>query len=264
MWAGTLGTEEGVLVALVRWGLGQPGDLRRPPAPTGTAAAARSPPGRPGRPGGRPVGDEHPAADRPTARHPAASATPGRAQAATSTTQPVPDTRELVDPVANRLPRWRGFNLQEMFNKDLGVRKFEERDFARIADWASTRPPAPGLPGLEPRPGTGCSSIRGCSAGSTRPCSGPSATASTSTSTSTAPRERRDPAGGPKSLWTDEEAQRACVTHWAHFAKRYAGRPNKRLSFDLCTGPPKIAPEVHRAVVGRVLDAIRKADGGRR
>jgi endoglucanase len=67
----------------------------------------------------------------------------------------------------------------------------------------------------------------------------------------------------PKSLWTDEEAQRACITHWAHFAKRYGGHPNKRLSFNLFNEPPKIDPNVHRAVVLRVLEAIRKEDGKR-
>ena len=90
-------------------------------------------------------------------------------------------------------------------------------------------------------------------------------TGSTSASTSTAPRGI-DYAQPPeaKSLWTDaEEAQRACTTHWAHFAKRYAGHPNKRLSFNLFNEPPKIEPQVHRAVVGRVLEAIRKEDGKR-
>jgi endoglucanase len=66
-----------------------------------------------------------------------------------------------------------------------------------------------------------------------------------------------------KSLWTDEEAQRVCITHWSYFAKRYKAYPNKLLSFNLFNEPPKLDPNVHRTVVGRVLEAVRKEDSRR-
>ncbi len=263
LWAGTLGTG-GILVALVRWGLGQPGTFPgAAPAPTGTATARPFPTGTPRpAPTSAPTATSVPAATATAV--PAASATPGQSAAAPATSQSVPEGRELVDPVANRLPRWRGFNLQEMFNKDWGVRKFEERDFAWIAElgfnfvrlpldyraWASPRDWMQLDQGVL---GWIDETLLWAERYSIH----------VNLNFHRAPGYSVTQPEEPKSLWTNEEAQRACITHWAHFAKRYAGHPNKRLSFNLFNEPPKIAPEVHRAVVGRVLDAIRKEDSKR-
>ncbi len=64
----------------------------------------------------------------------------------------------------------------------------------------------------------------------------------------------------PKDLWSDEEAQRVCALHWARFAERYHGIPNTRLSFNLFNEPVLVRPEVHRRVVERMTEAIRKHD----
>ena len=42
--------------------------------------------------------------------------------------------RDLAEPTAARLPRWRGFNLQEKFSPATNGR-FREEDFATIAGW---------------------------------------------------------------------------------------------------------------------------------
>ncbi len=67
----------------------------------------------------------------------------------------------------------------------------------------------------------------------------------------------------PKPLWDDEEAQRVCALHWSTFAHRYQGVPNSRLSFNLFNEPAKVAPDKHRVVVERVVEAIREEDPGR-
>lgn len=63
-----------------------------------------------------------------------------------------------------------------------------------------------------------------------------------------------------RSLWTDAEAQRVCAPHWAAFAKRYKAMPNARLSFHLFNEPPAMADSVYPAVVQKRVDAIRAED----
>jgi endoglucanase len=67
----------------------------------------------------------------------------------------------------------------------------------------------------------------------------------------------------PKELWSDDEALRVCAMHWARFAERYAGIPNDRLSFNLFNEPTLVSGQVHRRVVARVLEEIRKHDDKR-
>ena len=61
-------------------------------------------------------------------------------------------------------------------------------------------------------------------------------------------------------LWSDAEAQRVCALHWAHFAKRYAGIPNRNVSFNLFNEPARVKPEAHKAVVTKMVKAIRAED----
>ncbi|MCC7493912.1 MAG: cellulase family glycosylhydrolase [Fimbriimonadaceae bacterium] len=63
-----------------------------------------------------------------------------------------------------------------------------------------------------------------------------------------------------KSLWTDPDAQRVCALHWATFAKRYHGIPNERLSFNLFNEPAGVSAEQYVAVVKPILAAIRRED----
>jgi aryl-phospho-beta-D-glucosidase BglC (GH1 family) len=66
-----------------------------------------------------------------------------------------------------------------------------------------------------------------------------------------------------RSVWTDPEAQRVCAMHWAAFARRYKGIPGERLSFDLFNEPANIDPKVYAAVVAKMAAAIRAEDPNR-
>jgi hypothetical protein len=62
------------------------------------------------------------------------------------------------------------------------------------------------------------------------------------------------------SLWTDAETQRICAKHWATFARRYRGTPNERVSFNLMNEPARLEPAVYVPVVRKLVEAIRKED----
>ncbi len=67
----------------------------------------------------------------------------------------------------------------------------------------------------------------------------------------------------PRDLWTDGEAQRVCALHWATFARRYRGIPNERLSFNLFNEPGRIDPQVYLDVCQKIAAAIRADDPDR-
>ncbi len=168
--------------------------------------------------------------------------------------------RQLPEPKPEKLPRWRGFNLLEKFHRD-GSRRFVERDFDWIADlgfnfvrlpmdyrvwtdhddWTKLREEV--LKEIDEAVGFGEKyGVHVC------------------LNFHRAPGYTVAQPPEPKSLWTDEEAQKVCALHWAHFAKRYAGIPNKRLSFNLFNEPAHIDAKVHRQVVQRMVEAIRRHD----
>ncbi len=66
-----------------------------------------------------------------------------------------------------------------------------------------------------------------------------------------------------KNLWTDAHAQRICARHWATFARRYRGIPNARLSFNLFNEPAGVSESGYYAVVKDIVEAIRAEDPGR-
>jgi aryl-phospho-beta-D-glucosidase BglC (GH1 family) len=164
---------------------------------------------------------------------------------------------------AEKLPRWRGFNLQNKFV--LGTsRPFAESDFRMIhemgfnfvrlpmdyriwivnGDWTRINPDA--LKDIDQAVAWGekyhlhvCLNFH------------------------RAPGYTVAQPPEPRSLWTDEEAQRVCALHWATFARRYKGIPNDRLSFDLFNEPPDLDPAVYAKVVGRMVAAIRQEDRDR-
>jgi endoglucanase len=65
------------------------------------------------------------------------------------------------------------------------------------------------------------------------------------------------------NLWADEEAQKQFDFQWSTFAKRYRGIPSTQLSFNLVNEPGAIAPEAYAGVVRRVTAAIRREDPDR-
>jgi len=65
------------------------------------------------------------------------------------------------------------------------------------------------------------------------------------------------------SLWTDPETQRVAALHWRTFAKRYAGIPNERVSFNLMNEPAGVEQDVYLGIVKQLVDAIRAEDPDR-
>src|SRR5262249_46365466 len=72
-----------------------------------------------------------------------------------------------------------------------------------------------------------------------------------------------NPPAEPFDLWKDEQALEACAYHWGHFAERYKGIPNTRVSFNLLNEPPKLPETTYVRVVRRLTEAIREHDPGR-
>lgn len=64
----------------------------------------------------------------------------------------------------------------------------------------------------------------------------------------------------PLSLWESEEALRVCALHWRYFAKRYKGVPNTRLSFNLLNEPGNVDCDTYARVVRTLVQAIREED----
>ena len=61
----------------------------------------------------------------------------------------------------------------------------------------------------------------------------------------------------------DLEPLEACAFHWRHFAQRYKGIDNARLSFNLVNEPPKVPTQNYIRVVRVLTEAIRSEDPSR-
>jgi len=71
----------------------------------------------------------------------------------------------------------------------------------------------------------------------------------------------------PHNLWKDAEPLEAFCFHWQMFAKRYRGVPKDKLSFDLINEPPAVGERMSRAdherVIRTAVAAIREISGDR-
>jgi endoglucanase len=169
---------------------------------------------------------------------------------------------KLPDPSPGKLPRWHGFNLLNKFNGRND--RFEEQDFEWIAelgfnfvrlpldyrmwiennDWTKFREPT--LKEIdEAVEWGGRHGVHVCLNFHRAPGY-----------TVARPPEA-------KSVWSDDEALRVCTLHWVTFAKRYAGIPKRRLSFNLFNEPAKLEPDTYHRVVSHLVDAIRQYDRNR-
>jgi endoglucanase len=171
--------------------------------------------------------------------------------------------RRLPEPSPDHLPRWRGFNLLEMFMAGQAQR-FREEDFAEIAelgfnfvrlpldyrawtdqnDWTKLR---------EDRLGWVDEAVK----------LGQKHAIHVQINFHRAPGYTVASPAEAKSVWTDPEAQDVCAQHWGAFARRYQGIPSREVSFNLFNEPARVEPEPHRKVVERMVEAIRKQDKGR-
>lgn len=66
-----------------------------------------------------------------------------------------------------------------------------------------------------------------------------------------------------KSVWTDPDALRVCAMHWAAFARRYQGVPNERLSFNLFNEPANVPLDQFVPVIRKLAESIRAEDPNR-
>lgn len=164
------------------------------------------------------------------------------------------------------LPRWRGFNLLELFTTRSDG-NFREDDFRWISDWGFNfvRIPAcytlwiegddpfrlyePMLEKVDRVIQLGqkhgihvCLNFHRAPGYSVNP-------------------ERKE----PFNLWKDSDALAAFCFHWESFARRYRGIPSSQLSFNLVNEPARVIPEVmtradHERVVRAAVAAIRNID----
>ncbi len=175
----------------------------------------------------------------------------------------------------NALPRWRGFNLIEMYSVS-GSAPFAEEDFRWISDWGfdfvrlplsytrwireddpfQIETDGPGLAMLDQAVEFGerhglhvCLNLHRAPGYCVN-------------------AERRE----PFDLWRDREAEEAFCLHWQALARRYRGIPFGRLSFDLLNEPPhpwphfagKFSRRRHDRVMRGAVKAIREVDPRRR
>ena len=167
---------------------------------------------------------------------------------------------ELPEPTPAKLPRWRGFNLLEMFNADWS-KPFVEADFEWISefgfnfvrlpmsyrcwaekdDWRKVKEPV--LQQVDQAVAYGRKHHIHVNLNFHR-----------------APGYCVNPPAEPKDLFESDEALDACAEHWGRFAKRYRGIPNRQLSFDLLNEPKALDVERYQRVVTRLVGAIRAED----
>ena len=170
---------------------------------------------------------------------------------------------EIVD--YSHLPRWRGFNLLEKFSKEWSNKPFSEDDFKMISSFGFNFVRLPMdyrvwikdndvykinedvMKEIDQAVEYGRKyGVHVCINFHRAP----------GYSVNENPKEKTD-------LWTDPDTQKACAYHWAYFAKRYKGIPNKDLSFNLFNEPKDMDEEVYYRVVKIMVDAIREEDPNR-
>lgn len=166
--------------------------------------------------------------------------------------------------VQTTLPRWRGFNLLEMFTARSDG-NFQEDDFRWMAEWGFdfARIPMcyllwiedgdvfkihePMLENVDRVVQLGqrygihvCLNFHRAPGYSVN-------------------RERTE----PFDLWRDAGALEAFCFHWALFARRYRGIPSAQLSFNLVNEPAHVSRADHERVIRAAVQAIRQIDPDR-
>ena len=175
----------------------------------------------------------------------------------------------MSDIKQNELPRWRGFNLLEMFTTRSDG-DFQEDDFRWMAEWGFDFARIPACYTLWIKDDDVYALDEAMLAKVDRVVRlgqrygihidlnfhrGPGYSVN---------REREE----PFSLWRDQEALDAFIFHWETFAKRYRGISSKDLSFNLINEPKNPTPEEmtredHERVIRATVAAIREIDPDR-
>lgn len=169
-----------------------------------------------------------------------------------------------VEPTAWELPRWRGFNLLEMFQRDSSPGPFREDDFRLISEWGFNfvRLPMDYRIWIEGGDWTRFNetALRWVDQAVTY---GRRYGVHVCLNFHRAPGYTVASPPEPTSLWTDPVAQQVCALHWAHFARRYRHIPNSQVSFNLLNEPAGMDPNTHARVIGLLVEAIRAEDPNR-
>jgi endoglucanase len=167
--------------------------------------------------------------------------------------------------MANPIPRWRGFNLLEMFTHH-GRGDFREDDFRWIAEWGFdfVRIPMSYRLWVE-----GDDFSRASEKALSRVDRvvelGRKHGLHVMLNFHRAPGYCVNPGlEEPFDLWKDDAARDAFSAQWSIFARRYRGIQSDRLSFDLVNEPPAFGKRMTRAdherVIRAAVAAIRSAD----
>jgi endoglucanase len=174
------------------------------------------------------------------------------------------DVEALPEPSPSRLPRWRGFNLLSKFNSTRGG-PFPEANFEAIHDLGFNFARLP----MDYRTWTNPNDLYDLREPVLKEIDqavefGHKYGVHVQINFHRAPGYTvANPPESP-SLWEDAGILKVCQAHWAHFAKRYQGRPNREVSFNLLNEPNnKVTPEQHRRVVEALCEAIRAVDPDR-
>jgi endoglucanase len=168
----------------------------------------------------------------------------------------------LPDATAQKLPRWRGFNLLEKFNGQNN--RFSEQDFEAITEWGFNfvRLPMDYRMWIE---GGDWTKIREEVLKEVDEAVqfGRKHGVHVMINFHRAPGYTVARPEEAKSVWSDAEALKVCTQHWVHFARRYEGMPSSQLSFNLFNEPGNVDAESHRRVVAHLVEAIRAVDSKR-
>jgi len=170
-------------------------------------------------------------------------------------------------PSVAKLPRWRGFNLLEKFTRRRdGNPAFRETDFQFVQGWGFdfARLPMSYHCWSEPDPERWLKMDEAQLKHIDQVVElGRKHGVHINLNLHRAPGYCVNPPKEPLDLWMDAPALDACATHWAMFARRYKGLPNRELSFDLLNEPPDIPADTYVRVVKHLAAAIRAEDAQR-
>jgi hypothetical protein len=164
----------------------------------------------------------------------------------------------------DKSPRWRGFNLLEMFQQEQ-ARPFREDDFRMISEWGFNFVRLP----MDYRIWTQDGDWRKINEDALKNVDaaveyGRKYGVHVSLNFHRGPGYCVNPPKEAKDLWTDPEAREVFALHWAAFARRYKGVPNERVSFDLLNEPAGVEASAYVEALKPAIEAIRKEDPGRR
>ena len=181
-----------------------------------------------------------------------------------STTQAQNQVPQLPMPRPDKLPRWRGFNLLEKFNRS--NRPFRESDFQWIRDFGFNFVRLP----MDYQMWIIDNDWRRINERVLEDIDeavkfGEKYGIHVNMNFHRAPGYTVARPAEEKCVWTDPEALEVCILHWVTFAKRYKGIPNSLVSFNLFNEPDGVGHMLPQVVAAHkaIIAAIREVDPDR-